>query len=105
MLTNSAIWLIVATLIFVSCWKDVVEWWDEAKSGDLSYVILVAINVVVAVLCGLVFYKYISVIRNYDKHPMVVTTEAPKTDTLSLDGKTYYLYEFQDNLGYEIKAK
>ena len=105
MLVNSALWLITITLILVSSIKSLASWIKEIRAGEKSYVGFLIMEIAVIVLCGFAFYKHISNISKYEKHPRVVTTEAPKTDTLKMDGKTYYLYEFQDNLRNEIKLK
>lgn len=105
MLVNSAIWLITITLILVSSIKSLASWIREIRAGEKDYVGFLIMEIVVIVLCGFAFYKHISDISKYEKHPRVVTTEAPKIDTLRTDGKTYYFYEFQDNLRNEIKIK
>ena len=97
MLLNSAIWLAAISLIFVGILKDMVGYVGKMKQGEKSYVILLIINIIVAVFCCFAIGKHVKIIRNYEKHPKVITTEAPKTDTLQGDGKTLYLYEFKDN--------
>ena len=105
MLVNSAIWLITLTLILVSSIKSLASWIKEIRAGEKGYVGFLIMEIVVIVLCGFAFYKHISNISKYEKQPRVVTTEAPKADTLQRDGKTLYLYEFKDNLHNEIKVK
>ena len=105
MLVNSALWLITLTLILVSSIKSLIGWIKEIRAGENGYVGLLIMEIAVIALCGFAIYKHISTIIKYEKHPRVVTTEAPSTDTLRRDGKTYYIYEFQDNLHDEIKVK
>lgn len=97
MLLNSALWLVCISLILVSVLKDMVGYVDKIRYGEKSYIILLIINIIVAVFCCFAISKHVKIIRNYDKHPKVITTEAPKTDTLQRDGKTLHLYEFKDN--------
>ena len=97
MLLNSAIWLATISLIFANTLEAMVGCVDKMKQGEKSYAILLIINIIVAVFCCFAISKHVKIIRNYEKHPKVITTEAPKTDTLQRDGKTLYLYEFKDN--------
>lgn len=97
MLLNSALWLVCISLILVSVLKDMVGYVDKVRYGDKSYLILFIIDIILVAACCFAIGKHIKVIRNYEKHPTVITTEDPKTDTLQRDGKTLYLYEFKDN--------
>lgn len=73
---------------------------DEAaraqREGDFK-VGMFLFNLFAAAVVLLAMFNQFNTVIKYQEAPKVYTTEIPQVDTLQENGKTFYIYKFQDN--------
>lgn len=101
MLLSDAIWIITLTMILIKTINDIIEY-AKGKLNEGAWYLYISIFILI--LAGLGLFGHVRSIHKYEKEPKVLTTNLPSVDTLELEGKTYYLYMFDDN-HYDNKTK
>lgn len=94
---ESAIWIMTLSILFTS---NVAAMIDEGVRGQRKGNFRIGIflfNLFAAVLLLLSLYCQFNTVIRYQEAPKVYTTVAPQVDTLQENGKTFYIYRFQDN--------
>lgn len=94
---ESAIWLIILSILFTSNLNATIdEGIRGSREGDF-HLGMFLFNFAAVVLVLLAMYTDLNRIIRYQEAPKVYTTETPQVDTLQENGKTFYIYKFQDN--------
>ena len=97
-LLQTSLWIIICTLLLVASVKSSCSAARMLKNnGTASDALMFVFNMFAILVCMYGMYLGIERIAKYEEAPKVYTTEAPQVDTLQENGKTFYIYRFQDN--------
>ena len=94
---ESAIWIMTLSILFTA---NVAAMIDEGVRGQRQGNFRIGVflfNLFATVLVILALYNQFNTVIRYQEAPKVYTTETPQVDTLQENGKTFYIYKFQDN--------
>lgn len=94
---ESAIWIMTLSILFTA---NVAAMIDEGVRGQREGNFRIGVflfNLFATVLVLLALYNQFNTVIRYQEAPKVYTTVAPQIDTVQENGKTFYIYRFQDN--------
>jgi hypothetical protein len=94
---ESAIWIMTLSIMLTANLAAMI---DEAARGQREgnfRVGMFLFNLFAAALVVLALFNQFNTVVRYQEAPKVYTTETPQVDTLQENGKTFYIYKFQDN--------
>jgi hypothetical protein len=67
------------------------------NNGTAADALIFVFNMFAIMVCMYGMYLGVERIAKYEEAPRVYTSTPPQVDTLNRNGKTVYIYKFQDN--------
>lgn len=94
---ESAVWIMVMSILFMVNVATMITEGVRGLMGGKFRIGVFLLSFLASVLVLLSLCGEFNTVIRYQEAPKVYTTEIPQVDTLQENGKTFYIYKFQDN--------